>query len=60
MATEAQRKANEKYKEKQDIIKFQVPKGKKAEVEAFAKAKGFKSTTQFLVHLIDEAMKKED
>ncbi len=60
MATDAQRKANEKYKEKLDLIKFNVPKGRKKEIEEFAKSKGFSSTTKFIVSLIDEAMNKEN
>ena len=57
METEAQKKANEKYKMKNDTIKFYVPKGRKKEIEEFAKSKGM-SVTKFIVGLIDEAMEK--
>lgn len=59
METPAQKRANEKYKETQEIIKFNVPKGKKQKIKEFAESKGI-SVTKFIIGLIDEAMEKDE
>ena len=56
MATEAQLRAIKKWStEKVDEIKIRVPKGQKAEIQAFAKAHG-ETVNAFVNRLIRDAM----
>lgn len=59
MATsKAQQKATAKYmKNNYDEIKTRVPKGKKAEIQAFAERNGY-SLNGFVNEAIDEKMQK--
>ena len=54
-SSEAQLKASKKYHQKIENIVVHVPKGKKAIVSDYAKAKG-KSMNQYIVALIDKDM----
>ena len=59
MATEAQLRAIKKWStEKVDEIKIRVPKGRKAEIQAFAKAHG-ETVNAFVNRLIRDAMTAE-
>ena len=59
MATEAQLRAIKKWStEKVDEIKIRVPKGQKAEIQAFAKAHG-ETGNAFVNRLIHDAMTAE-
>ena len=59
MATEAQLRAIKKWStEKVDEIKIRVPKGQKAEIQAFAKAHG-ETVNAFVNRLIHNAMTAE-
>lgn len=59
MATEAQLRAIKKWStEKVDEIKIRVPKGQKAEIQAFAKAHG-ETVNAFVNRLIRDAMTAE-
>lgn len=52
-------KAKDKYlRERVDEIKVIVPKGERAVIQAFAKAKG-KSTNAYIVELINKDMGRE-
>lgn len=54
--SEAQKKAIAKWqKEKVEEIKFRVPKGKKAEIQAHAAAQG-ESVNAFINRAVEEAM----
>lgn len=51
----ARRKANEKYLEKQDEIKIRIPKGEKDRIKQFAEAHG-QSVNAFITELIRREM----
>lgn len=61
MATsEAKLRANKKHQqEKLEEIKFRVPKGEKARIQAHAAARG-ESTNAFLYRAVREAMEREE
>ena len=52
MATKAKLEGNKRYQAKLDRIVFYLPKGGAAELEATAKAKGYKSRNEYLQDLI--------
>ena len=54
----AQRKATDKYLEKFDEMRVRVPKGQKAEIQAFAKAHS-ETVNAFVNRLIRDAMTAE-
>ncbi|WP_369518097.1 hypothetical protein ABXS73_04505 [Intestinimonas butyriciproducens] len=57
--SEARKKANEKWqKEKVDDIRFRVPKGKRATIQAHASARG-ESVNAFLNRAVDETMERD-
>ena len=56
--SEARRRANDKWREKFDLVQFRVPKGKKAAIQAFAAQRG-ESVNALLNRLVDEAMDQE-
>ena len=57
--TEAQKRATAKYNAKAyDRIEIKVPKGKKTEIQAFAKNHG-ESVNAFVTRLIEQAMQTE-
>lgn len=57
--TEARRKANEKYNAKAyDEIKLRVPKGRKAELQAYAEQRG-QSLNGFIGYAIEEQIKRD-
>ena len=49
--SEARKRANENYLKTQDEIRIRIPKGQKAEIQAYAKAQG-KSLNAYIVELI--------
>ncbi|WP_346705089.1 hypothetical protein [uncultured Agathobaculum sp.] len=58
--TEARRKANEKYNAKAyDEIKVRVPKGRKAELQAYAEQRG-ESLNGFIGRAIEEQVKRDN
>lgn len=57
--TEAQKRARDKWlAEKVEEIKFRVPKGKKAVIQAHAARQG-ESVTGFLLRAAEETMKRD-
>ena len=59
-ASEAQKRAIAKWqKEKVDEVKFLVPKGERALIQAHAKEQG-ESTTAFIKRAIREAMERDN
>lgn len=58
--SEARRRANEKYNARAyDEIKTRVPKGKKAELQAYAESRG-ESLNGFVNRAIDETMERDE
>ncbi len=55
--SEARKRANENYLKTQDEIRIRIPKGQKAEIQAYAKAQG-KSLNAYIVELIHADMGK--
>lgn len=52
--TEAQKRATEKYvKEKTEDLRLHVPKGTKERWRGYAVEHGFRSMTQFVLHVIE-------
>lgn len=56
--SEARKRANENYLKTQDEIRIRIPKGQKAEIQAYAKAQG-KSLNAYIVELIRADMDKK-
>ena len=59
MASEAQRRANDKWREKFDEIRFRVPKGQKTWIQNHAIAQG-ESVNAFVNRAIQEAMERDN
>lgn len=58
--TEAQLESSRKYhKEKLEEIKFRVPKGEKARIQAHAAVKG-ESTNAFIYRAVNETIAREE
>lgn len=55
--SEARKRANENYLKTQDEIRIRIPKGQKAEIQAYAKTQG-KSLNAYIVELIRADMNK--
>ena len=51
---------NDWIKENKETIKVQVPKGKKAVIEAHRKKKGYKSLNQYVNDLIDTDLRADE
>lgn len=56
--SEARKRANQVYIDKQDEIKIRVIKGRKAEIQAHAEAQG-ESVNAFINRAINEAMERD-
>lgn len=56
--SEARKRANQAYIDKQDEIKVRVAKGRKAEIQAHAEARG-ESVNGFINRAIAEAMERD-
>ena len=57
--SEAKLRANRKHQqEKLEEIKFRVPKGNKARIQAYAQSRG-ESTNAFIYRVINEAIERE-
>ena len=60
MKGKAQMEAVKRYQAKLDRIVFYLPKGGAEELEAAAKARGFKSRNEYLQDLIRKDMQKDE
>ena len=56
--SDARKRANDKWRDKFDEIRFRVPKGKKEVIQQFAAGNG-ESVNAFINRLVDEAMEKD-
>lgn len=56
--SEARKRANQAYIDKQDELKVRVPKGRKAEIQAHAEAMG-ESLNAFVGRAINETMERD-
>lgn len=56
--SEARKRANQAYIDKQDELKVRVPKGRKAEIQAHAEAMG-ESLNAFVGRAISETMERD-
>ena len=56
--SEARKRANQAYIDKQDELKVRVPKGRKAEIQAHAEAMG-ESLNAFVGRAINETMDRD-
>lgn len=56
--SEARKRANQAYIDKQDELKVRVPKGRKAEIQAHAEAVG-ESLNAFVGRAINETMERD-
>ena len=59
LISDARRRANDKWRDKFDEMRFRVPKGKKEIIAAYAAAQG-ESVNAFINRLIDEEMAKAE
>lgn len=57
--SEARKRANDKWREKFDEIRFRVPKGQKEMIQAHAEKHGDQSLNAFLVRAVKEAMERD-
>lgn len=57
--SEARKRANQAYIDKQDELKIRVPKGRKAEIQAHAEAMG-ESLNAFVGRAINETMERDN
>ena len=56
--SEARKRANQAYIDKQDELKIRVPKGRKAEIQAHAETMG-ESLNAFVGRAINETMERD-
>lgn len=56
--SESRRKANDRWREKFDEMRFRVPKGKKAVIQRYADIHG-ESVNAFLNRAVNEAMERD-
>ena len=59
LISDARRRANDKWRDKFDEMRFRVPKGKKEVITAYAAVHG-ESINAFINRLIDEEMAKAE
>lgn len=59
LISDARRRANDKWRDKFDEMRFRVPRGKKEIIAAYAAAQG-ESVNAFINRLIDEEMAKAE
>ena len=57
--SEARRRANDKWREKFELIQFRVPKGKKQVLQEHATQRG-ESLNGFLNRVVDQALSADD
>ena len=57
--SEARRRANDKWREKFELIQFRVPKGKKQVLQEHASQRG-ESLNGFLNRVVDQALSADD
>ena len=58
--SEARKKANDKWREKFEEVRFRVPKGQKDLIQAHAEQHGDASVNAFLVRAVTETMKRDN
>lgn len=58
--SEARKRANDKWREKFDEVRFRVPKGQKEIIQAHAEQYGDQSLNAFLVRAVKEAMERDE
>lgn len=56
--SDARKRANDKWRERFDEIRFRVPKGKKEVIQKFAESHG-ESVNAFINRAVDKAMEEE-
>lgn len=57
--SDARKRANDKWREKFDEIRFRVPKGKKEVIQEFAADRG-ESVNAFINRAVDKAMEEDN
>lgn len=58
--SEARKKANDKWREKYEEVRFRVPKGEKSLIQEHAEKHGDASVNAFLVRAVKEAMERDN
>ena len=59
MVTDAQKRATKKWEQKYEVVRFRVVKGKKKQIEEYAKSKGI-SINKLLNNYIDKILKNNN
>lgn len=57
--SEARKKANDKWREKFEEVRFRVPKGQKDQIQEHAEKYGDASVNAFLVRAVKETMERD-
>lgn len=57
--SDARKRANDKWREKFDEVRFRVPKGQKDMIQAHAKKVGDASVNAFLVRAVKETIERD-
>lgn len=57
--SDARRRANDKWREKFDEVRFRVPKGQKEAIQEHAKQHGDESLNAFLVRAVAETVQRD-
>jgi len=58
--SDARKRANDKWREKFDEIRFRVPKGQKEMIQAHAAKSGDDSVNAFLVRAVSETIQRDN
>ena len=58
--SEARKKANDKWREKFEEVRFRVPKGEKILIQEHAEKNGDSSLNAFLVRAVKETMERDN
>ena len=58
--SDARKRANDKWREKFEEIRFRVPKGPKELIQAHAEKHGDASVNAFLVRAVNETMNRDE
>ena len=58
--SDARKRANDKWREKFDEIRFRVPKGQKEMIQAHAVKSGDDSVNAFLVRAVSETIQRDN
>lgn len=57
--SEARKRANDKWREKFEEVRFRVPKGKKEEIQQHAEQQGDGSLNAFMVRAVSETISRD-